>query len=143
MKAAPRHLFSHVITVGPEAIDDLGHVNNAEYLRYFEACARAHADSVGAGMDFMRAHGVVPVARQHVIKYHKPAQLGERLTVSTEITQAQGVRARRHNEARRVANGELLAEMDTDWVWVDPARGRPRALPGALIEAFGWPPKED
>lgn len=142
MKDAPRHLFSHTITVGPEAIDDLGHVNNAEYLRFFETCARAHAVAVGADMDFMRAHGVVPVARQHVIKYHKPAQLDERLLISTEITQAQGVRARRHNEARRVEDGALLAEMDTDWVWVDPVRGRPKALPAALIEAFGWPPED-
>lgn len=135
-EALRRHSIS--ITVQPGDIDDLGHVNNAVYLRYIEDVARAHADFVGAGIGFMRGVGVVPVARSHLIRYHRPAYEGEELTVSTEVVSASGLRANRHNEVRRARDGELLAEADTEWVWVDPARGRPRPIPRALLEKFGW-----
>lgn len=126
------------LTVRPEDIDDLGHVNNAVYLRYMEDVARAHADFVGAGIDFMRSVGVVPVARSHFIRYHRPAYEGEELAVSTEVVSASGLRANRHNEVRRASDGALLAEADTEWVWVDPARGRPKPIPHELLEKFGW-----
>lgn len=135
---SPRFQFAQTITVRPEDIDDLGHVNNAVYLQYFEACARAHADAVGANLDFMRAQGVVPVARKHTIKYHRPALSGETLIVQTRITHSGGVRAARHNEVRRAEGGELLVEMDTEWVWIDPVRGRPKAVTAAINAAFGW-----
>lgn len=135
--SGPRHQHAIELTVSPADIDDLGHVNNAVYLQYMESVARAHADHVGASLDVMRALGAVPVARKHTIVYHRPALVGERLRVTTEIVSARGVRATRHNEVRRAETGELLAEADSDWVWVDPARGRPKAIPRELAAAFG------
>ncbi|AFZ65784.1 acyl-CoA thioesterase [Deinococcus peraridilitoris] len=138
MSGIPRYAFEQTITVQPQDVDELGHVNNAVYLQYFESCARAHADTVGATLEFMRAQGVVPVARKHVITYHRPAFGGERLLVQTRIVKSAGVRARRHNEVRRAESGELLVEMETEWVWVDAERGRPKAVTAPINAAFGW-----
>jgi acyl-CoA thioester hydrolase len=133
-----RRRHRRLITVQPEDIDDLGHVNNAVYLRYIEDVARAHALRVGMPLECMRELGAVPVVRRHVITYHRAATLGEQLWVSTEILEAGGIRAKRHNEVRRAADDGLLVEADTDWVWVDPVRGRPRNCPAPLLEAFGF-----
>jgi acyl-CoA thioester hydrolase len=132
----PRSRFSHVITVSQADIDELGHVNNTVYLRYVEEVTRAHADRIGMSLDGMRENGAVPVARKHVIQYHKGAVLNDQLIVSTQITVANGPRAARHNEVRR-EDGALLVEVDSDWVWVDPVRLRPRACPRPILEAFG------
>ncbi|PZA08181.1 MULTISPECIES: thioesterase family protein [unclassified Meiothermus] len=128
----------HLITVQPGDIDELGHVNNAVYLRYLEDVARAHARRVGMPLERMRELGALPVVRRHVITYHRAATLGERLWVSTEILEAGGLRAKRHNEVRRATDEALLVEADTDWVWVDPVRGRPCNCPALLLEAFGF-----
>lgn len=126
------------LEVPADAIDDLGHVNNAVYLQWVEACCRAHADRVGMTMARLRELGAVPVVRRHAATYRRPAYAGERLEVRTRIVAAGGPRARRRNEVRRLPDGVLLVEVDTEWVWIDPARGRPRAMPAAVAAAFGW-----
>ena len=40
-----RAVYSHLIRVQLDEIDELGHVNNTVYLRYAEDVARAHADA--------------------------------------------------------------------------------------------------
>lgn len=136
---SPRSGYRHRITVSEADIDDLGHVNNAVYLRYVEEVVRAHAVHVGVDMDTMRRLGVVPVVRRHLITYHRSALLGEELEVSTQIIEARGIRAKRHNQVCQAASGVLLVEAETDWVWVDAVSGRPKPVPPAIMEAFGWP----
>ncbi|WP_027481979.1 thioesterase family protein [Deinococcus pimensis] len=134
----PRRQYTHTFTVPASDIDELGHVNNAVYLRYMEEAARAHADHVGAGLEVMKELGAVPVARHHSITYHLPAHEGDVIAVTTEITSAGGVRSVRHHDVRRASTGELLVEADTQWVWVDPVRHRPKRVPHAIMERFGW-----
>jgi acyl-CoA thioester hydrolase len=133
----PRTHHRHQIVVRPEDIDELEHVNNTVYLRYIEDIAVAHAARVGMSFPVLKAIGVIPVVHKHVIKYHRSALLGDELEVSTQITAFKGFRASRHNEVRRVSDGVLLVECDTDWIWIDAARGRPKAVPQEIQEAFG------
>jgi len=101
--------------------------------------ARAHADSVGLSLSVLLALGVVPVVRRHVVTYHRPACLGDRLVVSTLIVSSRGMRATRHNQIRRESDGTLLVDTDTDWVWINPESGMPRPAPDDIREAFGFP----
>lgn len=133
----PRSRYAQRVMVTQTHVDELGHVNNVVYLQLIEDLTRAHAMHVGMGLEAMRAAGAVPVARKHVIQYHRPAQLGDELEVSTQIAYARGLRAGRHNEVRLVRDGRLLVEIDSDWVWVDPLRLRPRVVPNEILEAFG------
>lgn len=133
-----RAYFEHEITVQDEAIDELGHVNNAVYLSYAEACARAHAEREGLTLERFRALGAVPVVRRHLVTYHRPAGAGERLRVSTRVTKLGGPRAKRLNQVRRAETGELLAEIDTEWVWLEPGTMRPKRVPRAVMAAFGF-----
>lgn len=126
-----------ILRVAPEDIDELEHVNNTVYLRYIEQTVKAHAERVGMGFTTLKALGVIPVVRRHVITYHRPALLGEELEVSTRITAFSGFRATRHNEVRRASDRALLVEAETDWVWLDAERGRPKNVPQVVLEAFG------
>ena len=131
-----RHSFEHLVKVKPEDIDELGHVNNAVYLQYVEAVGRAHAEHLGLTLEAFRACGVVPVIRRHVVTYHRPALLGDTLRVSTRVTQMGGPKAERHNQVRRA--DALLVDVVTQWVWLDPFSGRPKRVPHAMQEAFGF-----
>ena len=51
-------------------------------------------------------------------------------------------RAVRHTDIRRADDGALLAEADTEWVWVDAVRGRPVAVPEAVRSAFEVAPAD-
>ena len=130
-----RTQHQHTIHVAEADIDGLGHVNNTVYLRYLEDCVNAHAERVGMGLEQIRALGMLPVVHRHTITYHRAALLGDVLEVSTQITHFQGFRATRHNEVRR--DGVLLAECETEWIWIDAVRLRPKAVPKAIQEAFG------
>lgn len=130
--------YVHRVRVRAEDLDELGHVNNVTYLRYAEEAARRHAASRGFALADFRAAGILPVVRKHAIHYLRPALPSDALTVLTEVVRLQGARAVRRTEIRREVDGELLAQAETEWVWVDPERGRPRSAPAAVREAFGF-----
>lgn len=137
MERTARSAFSHTVHVEPGDIDELGHVNNTVYLRYAEEVARAHSERQGLSLAAFQALGVVPVVRQHRITYHASAVLGDTLSVETRVRAFAGARAGRHTHIYRVNDRALLAEVETDWVWLSAARGRPTRAPGAVLEAFG------
>ncbi|WP_235692657.1 acyl-CoA thioesterase [Deinococcus aquaedulcis] len=135
--------FEHMLTVGPEDLDDLNHVNNTVYLTWCETVAREHASRLGMGTAALMALGAVPVARQHVIEYHRPALLGDHVRVRTALTLHAGVRSVRAYALDRLNPGDppeglRLAECQTEWVWVDPGTGRPKRAPAVVGETFGF-----
>lgn len=144
LPAARRHELG--LTVGAEHLDEMDHVNNTVYLVWCERAARAHADRLGLGTEALRALGAVPVARQHVITYHRPALLGDRVRVRTALTAHAGLRSVRAYTVDRVSDGDppeggvRLAECQTEWVWVDPLTGRPKRAPAEVAGRFGFGP---
>jgi acyl-CoA thioester hydrolase len=122
------------VTVQPEAIDELEHVNNAVYLQYVELAARSHAASVGLDFAGMVAKGGVFVVRRHTITYLRPARNGDLLEIATQIGEMRAARAVRYVWILR--GEELLAEAETEWVWIDPTSRRPRAMPEDVKHAF-------
>ena len=130
--------FTLRLVVQEAELDELGHVNNLVYLRWIEDVARKHAETLGAGFQQMHAQGVVAVVRKHTIHYHRSAQLGDAVEITTVITQARGLRATRENRITRMDSGELLVEGVTEWVWINPESGRPKAPPAELLALFGF-----
>lgn len=136
-------LSSHTICIvaADSDADELGHVNNAVYLGWVEACCREHALRVGVPTERMLEMGVVPVVRRHVIDYRRSARPGDELEVSTRITRVRGPLASRHNEVRRGGGGELLVEVASEWVWIEPSSGKPKGPPEEVVRAFGFAPR--
>lgn len=135
-----RTRYSHLTEVRADEIDELGHVNNTVYLRYAEEVARAHSDALGLSLDAYKNLGVVPVVRRHLITYHRSAVLGDRIRVSTQVEAFRGARAGRKTRIE-LGHGPLLAEVETEWVWVRADNGRPTRVPGEILGAFGLTPE--
>ena len=131
-----RDTFSYTIRVQADEIDELGHVNNTVYLRYAEDVARAHSDALGLSLNVYKALGVVPVVRRHTITYHQSAVLGDGVALTTRVEAFRGARAGRVTRLVR-SDGVLLAEVETEWVWIRVDSGRPTRVPKKVLETFG------
>lgn len=129
--------YEMAVEVGPEAIDEMGHANNVETLRWVEAVGRAHLEAVGFPLDRLFETGGAFVARRHEIDYVRPTFLHDRLTVRTRVSAMGGARSVR--EVSIVRGEDEVARSRTEWAYVDLETGRPRRIPGAILEAFEKP----
>lgn len=123
------------LEVPPSAIDELGHVNNVEYVRWMQDAAIAHADAAGCTAA-TEAAGAVWVVRSHHIEYLRPAFAGDRIEIRTWVEEYRRASSLRRYEFVRPADGVTLAKGETDWVYVDRASGRPKSIPEPLRALF-------
>jgi acyl-CoA thioester hydrolase len=115
-------------------LDSRGHVNNVVYLSWAEEVATAHAEAAGYGRDWSASRGGGWVIRKTDITYHRPAAYGDEVEVTVKVELVKGARGLRRTTIRRGADGTLLADVLTEWVWVRLSDGRPMAAPRELVE---------
>lgn len=122
-------------------MDGNGHVNNVEYVKWMQDVAVMHSDSVGCTKATTEA-GAAWVARSHWIEYLRPAFAGDRLTVLTWVTNFRKVRSLRKYRFIRTTDNAVIAEGETDWVFVDGQTGRPQSIPESVSSVFELVPEE-
>jgi len=128
-------IYRYDITVPAEAIDENGHLNNVEYVRWMQRVAIAHAQHTPCAQATADA-GATWIARSHRIEYLRPAFEGEQLVILTWCAEIRKVRAQRQYRFFRLADQTVVATGETDWVFADAQTGRPRAMPAAVVSAF-------
>ncbi len=134
-------IFHKSLTVGPESIDAVGHVNNREYLRWMEEIAVDHSGAQGWPMERYFADRTAWFAASHFIEYLRPSHTGDRLDAYTWIVRWDGSNCLRRYAVMR--ERKLLARGETVWTFVDLASGRARPIPPAVLEAFFTVPDDD
>ncbi len=132
----PPGVFRLRLPVEFRDIDQVGHVNNANYLAYIEECNVGATAAFGWPLERVMAFGVGIVARRYRIEYREPAIMGDELDVTSYLSDLKRATAVRHNEIRRAADGALLARANALWVFVDLASGRPIRIPAEFMESF-------
>ena len=125
--------FHLPITVGPDDIDQLGHVNNVVYLRWVQDAAVAHWRAAAAVEDQEALFWVVV---RHEIDYRRPAFLGEPITAETWVGAVVERNFERHTAIRRGTDGKVLARARTLWCPMDRATGRPTTVSDTVRERF-------
>lgn len=130
-------IFRLQFTVPPEVVDVHRHVNNVAYVQWMQDAAIAHAEACG-GARLAQELGGSWFVRTHRIEYLKPAFLNDELTVLTWVANWRKVRSLRRY--RFLRNQTVLAEGETDWVFVDAATGRPKPISQHIVSAFGIAP---
>ncbi len=128
-------IFRHRFTVPADAIDENGHVNNVVFVQWMQDVAIAHSEACG-GTAAMRAAGGSWVVRAHRVEYLSPGFAGDCIEAETWVDNFQRVRSLRLYRFKRESDGKLLATGETDWVFVDPETGRPRAIPESVSSCF-------
>ena len=113
--------YTTTIRAGADDIDELGHVNNAVWVRWIQQIATEHWQSLAAP-EQQQAH--IWVVTRHEIDYR--GNLSEGATVSGETwvpDPPKGARFDRHVRFTG-ADGKVKVEAVTTWALLDRATGR-------------------
>ena len=113
--------FTLTITPTPSDIDELGHVNNAAWVRWMQDVATGHWAAV-ASAEHQAAY--VWVVTRHEIDYLGNVGPGEGVTARTWISDPpKGARFDRNMEFLNAA-GKVVVRAKTTWALIDRASGR-------------------
>lgn len=121
------------IVAQPEDIDELGHVNNAVWVRWIQELATAHWQTI-APQEYVERY--IWVVTRHEIDYRGNVAAGETVTGKTWISEPpKGARFWR-NVSFAGADGKLKVSAKTNWAIIDQTSGRPVRVPQALADLF-------
>lgn len=134
-------VFRYELTVSEDTIDENGHVNNVEYLRWMLDAAVLHSGILGC-TDVIKALGMTWVVRTHRIEYLRPAFVDEKIVVLTWISNFRRVQSLRKYKVIRVKDKAILAEGETNWVFVNAETGKLRSIPKDILTLFTVLPQE-
>jgi acyl-CoA thioester hydrolase len=132
--------FSIRLRVTPQDLDDLQHVSNVVYVRWIQDVAVAHSESVGLNLEAYRQLGAVFVVRRHEVDYLRPALADDEVEVETRVAAMSPVTATRKTFIRRVADGQVLVQAQTQWAYVSTSTGRPVRIAPEVIQRFTLEP---
>ena len=126
-------VFELAISVKPEDIDELGHVNNVSYVRWVQDVAVAHWRSGAPAEDQARLLWVVV---RHEIDYKQAAFLDDEILARTWVGGATRITFERHTELVRSSDRSVLAKARTLWCPIDARSGKPTAVSAAVRARF-------
>jgi acyl-CoA thioester hydrolase len=125
--------FEMQITASPDDIDELGHVNNAAWVRWIQTVATAHWTSTARPQD---QEAYLWVVTRHEIDYLRGVLLGETVTGRTWVGAApKGARFDRYVEFIGT-DGKPRVKAKTTWAIIDKASGRPLRVPEEIVASF-------
>lgn len=136
-------MYQRKFTVPDNAIDENGHVNNVEYVRWMQDVAVMHSIALGFGHEQYRKLGVTWVVRSHRIEYLGAAFRGDEITVFTWVSTMGRSQSLRKYKFVREADGKVLAKAETNWVYLNTANGRPRAIDDEVGKALEIVPENE
>ena len=113
--------FERPFTAQPDDIDELGHVNNAVWVRWIQDMATSHWQAVAAPAHIAAYFWVVT---RHEIDYRGNIAAGESVTAQTWIeSQPKGAQFDRRVDFVD-AKGKVIVRANTSWAMIDKATGR-------------------
>ena len=125
--------YEKEIVAAANDIDELGHVNNAAFVRWIQDMATAHWRAVA---DPAHVDAYVWVVTRHEIDYLRSVGPGERVLGRTWVAEApKGARFDRHVEFIG-ADGKPRVRARTTWAIIDKATGRPLRVPPEVAAPF-------
>ena len=116
----------------PEDIDELGHVNNAVYVRWLQDAATSHWYAVAPPEDVARYFWVIS---RHEIDYLRATLPGEVVEAETWGENPRGARFDRCTVLRG-PDGLERVKARTTWVLMDRELARPARVPKAMMALF-------
>jgi acyl-CoA thioester hydrolase len=125
--------FELRITAAPADIDELGHVNNAVWVRWIQDIATSHWE-LTARPEHQQAYFWVVV--RHEIDYVRAVLVGETVTARTWIPDPpRGARFDRHIEFTG-EDCKPRVRAITTWAMIDKASGRPQRVTPEIAAPF-------
>ncbi|WP_294262624.1 thioesterase family protein [uncultured Sphingomonas sp.] len=114
-------------------IDELGHVNNAVWVKWVQDVAGAHWHAVAPPSDI---DAYIWVVIRHEIDYRGNVRAGERVTAETWVPEPpRGARFNRHMRFLG-EDGRVRVEAVTTWALIERASGRLMRVPAEMAAPF-------
>ena len=113
-------------------LDVYGHVNHARYLEFMEAARWEYFMHELDLREWRSKHGLIWVVVNLNINYRRPADLGEVLEVTADLTRIGNRSAVIHQDIRLEGTDTVVADADVTFVIADEKSGRAVALDGEL-----------
>ena len=136
-------IYSYCFTIPSEANDENGHVNNVAYVQWMQDVATMHSDAQGCTREFYQRLDSSWIARSHHIEYLRPAFAGDEIEIQTWVCNLKRVSSLRRYRFLDVKKQTLLAQAETEWIYVSADTGRPRKIDAEVSEAFILVPSEE
>ena len=125
--------FERRFTATEAEIDELGHVNNAAWVRWIQEIATAHWRAVAPPV---HVEAYLWVVTRHEIDYLRALGPGESATGRTWVGEPPiGARFDRHVEFLG-EDGKVLVRAKTTWAILDRTSGRPVRVPAEVAAPF-------
>ena len=134
-------IYKHDVPVTADMVDANGHVNNVAYIQWMQDAAIHHAQATGCTAIALSL-GATWVVRAHLVEYLRPVFAGETIRVLTWVSNFRKVQSLRKYKLVRAGDETVVAQAETDWVFVDAKTGRPRAIPDEIKNTFSIVSKE-
>jgi acyl-CoA thioester hydrolase len=131
--APPAGVFKTRRRVEWRDVDAAGHVNNANYVAYIGEAAFGAAAAFGWDHVRMTEAGFGVLARRHHVEYRREAVYGDELEISTWLSDFRAASVTRHYSLTRTSDGELVARVNSQYVWVDRRTLKPIRIPAAVL----------
>jgi acyl-CoA thioester hydrolase len=125
--------------VSPPDIDEMGHVNNAVYLRWVQELAVGHWRAAAPPED---QQSLLWVVTRHEIDYRRPAVDGDEIIGRTWVDGASGLNFERHTEIVRASDRKLLVKALTLWCPINASTRKPTDVSPEVRKRFSVPGKE-
>ncbi len=135
MEQAPRKSVSYTysLTVEPEHIDNLNHVNNVVYLQWVNDISEKH-------WNILAVNGLKEkyfwVVLRHELDYHNEAFLNDELSLQTWIGESKGVKSVRHVEIYKGDN--LLLKAASTWCLIDAKTLKPTRIKNDILDILDY-----
>ncbi len=135
MEQAPRKSVSYTysLTVEPEHIDNLNHVNNVVYLQWVNDISEKH-------WNILAVNGLKEkyfwVVLRHELDYHNEAFLNDELSLETWIGESKGVKSVRHVEIYKGDN--LLLKAASTWCLIDAKTLKPTRIKNDILDILDY-----
>lgn len=125
--------FTLTFTATPSDIDELGHVNNAVWVRWIQDMATSHWNAVANPEHIAAYYWVVT---RHEIDYRGNIAAGESVTGRTWIESVpKGAQFDRRVDFAN-AGGKIIVSANTTWAMIDKASGRLARVRPEIAEPF-------
>ena len=124
-------MFRHPVAIEPADIDEMGHVNNATYLKWVQEAVVDYWRSV-APPEAVAQH--LWVALKHEITYLRPTFLQDAVVAEVIAEKVEGARAMFTTVVRR--GEEVLSEIRSSWCCLDAVTRRPARLARDVVGMF-------
>ncbi len=125
--------FSTIITVKPQHLDDVNHVNIVVYVQWMQDIAAMHWQAYAPGT---LQEEVVWMIKRHEIDYHHQAFLNDELQISTWTGGYTNITWKRHYEITRLVDDKKIISAMSVWIPLNRTTQKPKRIDDIMILPF-------